>query len=501
MISIPLAALAASRPDRAGDLFARGFTLLGQGMPQFWVGIMLILLLAVNVRAFPVGGYGDGAGAHLYYLFLPALTLAIAMSPTIIRSLRASMIEVLGSEYVGTARSKGAAGMPLFRDHVLRNAAIPTVSIIGVNLGYLVGGSLVIEKVFALPGLGSLMVNAIFSRDFPTIQARHAVRRRLRRRGRDPDRRRLHDARPAGRPGRRHHPHDHPHRRARGLQAAPPRVALPVAPRLVPQRLPDGRASSSSACWCSSRPRPGARAVRPDRPGPRARAASRPSAAHWLGTDKYGRDVLSRLIWGARVDLRVGFLAVLIPFVVGGVLGALAGYFGGSFDTVLMRIVDVFFAFPFYVLVIVLVFVLGAGETSIYLAIAAVSWVSYAKIVRGEVLVAKQQDYVVAARLGGMSHARMLVRHIAPNVMTQAVIYAMSDIVMDIMAIVTLGYLGLGIAPPTAEWGSMILDGQEFITTQWQQATIPGLAVVVTSLGLSFLGDGLCDLLSPERRR
>jgi peptide/nickel transport system permease protein len=230
-------------------------------------------------------------------------------------------------------------------------------------------------------------------------------------------------------------------------------------------------------------------------------ALESPNGAHWLGTDKYGRDVLTRLMYGARIDLRVGFLAVLIPFVVGAILGSLAGYFGGWFDTVVMRIVDVFFAFPFYVLVIVLVFVLGAGETSIYLAIATVSWVSYAKILRGELLVAKKQDWVVAARLGGMSHARILLRHIAPNVLSQAVIYAMSDIVMDIMAIVTLGYLGLGIAPPTPEWGSMILDGQEFITTQWQQATIPGLAVVVTSLGLSFLGDGLSDLLSPERRR
>jgi len=226
-----------------------------------------------------------------------------------------------------------------------------------------------------------------------------------------------------------------------------------------------------------------------------------PSSAHWLGTDKYGRDILTRLLYGARVDLRIGFLAVLIPFVIGSVLGALAGYFGGWFDTVVMRVVDVFFAFPFYVLVIALVFILGAGESSIYLAIAAVSWVSYAKIMRGELLVAKKQDYVVAARLGGMSHARILVKHIGPNVLSQALIYAMSDIVMDIMAIVTLGYLGLGIAPPTAEWGSMILDGQEFITTQWLQATIPGLAVVVTSLGLSLLGDGLSDQLSPERRK
>ena len=171
VISIPLAALAATAPGRVRDLLVRVFTLIGQGMPQFWVGIMLILLLAVKAGAFPVGGYGQTPAEHPYYLFLPALTLAIAMSPTTIRSLRASTINVLGADYVGTARSKGAAGVSLFRGHVLRNAAIPTVSIIGVNLGYLVGGSLVIEKVFAIPGLGSLMINAIFSRDFPTIQA------------------------------------------------------------------------------------------------------------------------------------------------------------------------------------------------------------------------------------------------------------------------------------------------------------------------------------------
>ncbi|MCO7218676.1 ABC transporter permease [Klenkia sp. PcliD-1-E] len=171
VISVPLAALAASAPGRVRDAAVRVFTLLGQGMPQFWVGIMLILLLGVKAQAFPVGGYGQTPGEHLYYLFLPALTLAIAMSPTTIRSLRASTIGVLGSDHVATARSKGAAGTTLFRRHVLRNAAIPTVSIIGVSLGYLVGGSLVIEKVFAVPGLGSLMVNAIFARDLPTIQA------------------------------------------------------------------------------------------------------------------------------------------------------------------------------------------------------------------------------------------------------------------------------------------------------------------------------------------
>lgn len=170
VIGVPLAGLAATKPNGVNDLAVRTYTLIGQGMPQFWVGIMLILLLSLKLRLFPVGGYGETATDHLYYLFVPALTLAIALSPTVIRSLRSSTINVLGSEYIATARSKGSGGVTLFRQHVLRNAIIPTVSIMGVHLGYLMGGSIIIEKVFALPGLGSLMLNAIFSRDFPTMQ-------------------------------------------------------------------------------------------------------------------------------------------------------------------------------------------------------------------------------------------------------------------------------------------------------------------------------------------
>lgn len=226
-----------------------------------------------------------------------------------------------------------------------------------------------------------------------------------------------------------------------------------------------------------------------------------PSGAHLLGTDQLGRDVFSRLVYGARVDLRVGFVAVLFPFALGTVLGLLAGYLGGWVDSAVGRLVDVVVAFPFYVLVIALVAVLGSGERSIYIAITLVGWVSYARIVRGEVLVARQQDWVSAARSSGLSAPRVMVRHLLPNVVTQALVYAMSDVVQDILAIVTLSYLGLGIQPPTPEWGSMIEQGQSFLpTSHWQLATVPGLAVVVVGIALSLLGDGLADALRPGRR-
>jgi len=223
-----------------------------------------------------------------------------------------------------------------------------------------------------------------------------------------------------------------------------------------------------------------------------------PSSEHLLGTDKLGRDVWARLLYGARIDLQVGFLAVLFPFCIGTVLGALAGYYGRWVDTLVMRAADIVVAFPFFVLVIALVFVLGPGKQSIYIAITAVGWVSYARIACGEIRVAKQLEYVLAARTAGFSDRRIIARHILPNVITQSIVFAMSDIVLSILAIVTLGYLGLGIPPPTPDWGTMIYDGQTFITTNWELSTIPGLVVVITGLGLSLLGDGLSDLLRPE---
>jgi peptide/nickel transport system permease protein len=224
-----------------------------------------------------------------------------------------------------------------------------------------------------------------------------------------------------------------------------------------------------------------------------------PGGAHWLGTDQLGRDVFSRLLYGARTDLSVAFLAVISPFVIGSILGAFAGYLGGRLDAVIMRIADVVVAFPFYVLVILLVFVMGPGVTSIIIAITVVSWISYARIIRGATMVAKSQDYVLAAQIQGFSTLRIIVRHILPNVISQAIIFATSDIVLDILAIVTLGYLGLGVPPPAPDWGEMMASGQQFLTTHWELTTIPGIVVVITGLGLSLVGDGLTELLRRNR--
>lgn len=170
VISVPLSMIAASRKDGVRDHLVRGVPLVGLGMPAFWVGILLTYALALKVRLFPVGGYGTGFVGHLHAMFLPALTVAIGMAPVVIRSLRASMLNVLGAEYVTTARAKGVPGRRLFIRHVLRNAVIPTVTVLGINVGFLVGGTLIVENVFAIPGIGNLMITAVFNRDFPVVQ-------------------------------------------------------------------------------------------------------------------------------------------------------------------------------------------------------------------------------------------------------------------------------------------------------------------------------------------
>jgi len=223
-----------------------------------------------------------------------------------------------------------------------------------------------------------------------------------------------------------------------------------------------------------------------------------PSSSHWLGTDDVGRDILSRIIYGGQVSLQATFQIVGLALIAALPLGLVAGYFGGWIDTVTNWLVNIVVAFPFYVLIIALAFALGPGARSIYISITIVGWVSYARIVRGEVIVAKRREYVLAARAGGLSTRRILLRHLLPNTITQAIVFACSDICLDILAIVTLGYLGLGIQPPNPDWGRMIADGQTYLTTHWELSTFPGIAIVIAALGLSLLADGLADLLRPE---
>jgi peptide/nickel transport system permease protein len=218
-----------------------------------------------------------------------------------------------------------------------------------------------------------------------------------------------------------------------------------------------------------------------------------PSAAHLLGTDNFGRDLLSRIIWGSRLDLQMGVFGVLFPFLIGTSIGALSGYRGGIVDILMMRLLDITISFPFFVLIIAIVATLGSGLASFYIALALVGWVSYARLVRAQFLVIKHADFVLAARSLGFSPLRIVFSHILPNAITPAVVFSMSDAVIDILLGASLSYLGLGIQPPTAEWGLMIAEGQTFIASAWWIAFFPGLAIVSLAIGFSMLADGFAE--------
>lgn len=221
-----------------------------------------------------------------------------------------------------------------------------------------------------------------------------------------------------------------------------------------------------------------------------------PSGQHWLGTDEIGRDVLTRILYGARADLMMAFFGVVGPIIVGTIIGLLGGYFGGRVDSILMRIFEVTVSFPYFVLVIAIVAVLGPGLRSYFISLTLVNWVSYARLVRTEALVLRNADFVLAARGMGFSHVRTMLFHVLPNALVPSAVFVMTDAVLTIVLGSSLGFLGLGVQPPTPEWGAMIAEGQTYLTTAWWISVFPGIAVCTLALGLSLVADGLARLLN-----
>src|SRR5437588_307773 len=392
VITLTFGILAAINKGRWPDQLIRIGFLFALTTPNFWFGILLILLFGLTLHWFPVAGFGETVPQHLWYLFLPALTLALQLSAVLIRNLRGQIILTMRSDYIRTAHAKGLSERLVLLRHVLRNALLSTVTIFGLQFGFLVGGAIVIETVFALPGTGQLLT-----------------------------------------------PSD------------------PLEPRFTAAFLP------------------------PFSPG------------HILGTDNFGRDIWSRIAFSTRLDLQIGLLSVSFPFIFGSLVGIATGYLGGKLDTLLMRVVDVLMAFPFLILVIAIMSILGPGLTNLYIAVGVVGWIPYARITRGETLATRHLEYVLAARTIGCSSGRIMLRHILPNVIAPALIYVFTGMVLAILTGATLSFLGLGPQPPTPEWGAMIAEGRQYLLLAWWMTTLPGLALLVVGVALSLIGDGLAE--------
>ncbi|HET7437694.1 MAG TPA: nickel transporter permease [Thermoanaerobaculia bacterium] len=232
-----------------------------------------------------------------------------------------------------------------------------------------------------------------------------------------------------------------------------------------------------------------------------SRRLEAPSKDHLLGLDDLGRDVLSRIIWGARVSLRVGFSVVVLASLIGVTLGAMSGYFGGAIDVLIMRLCDILLAFPGILLAIALVAVLGPSLNNVILALATIGWVGYARLVRGQVLKVREMEYVTAAKALGARSARVIVLHVLPNVINPVIVMATLGLAGAILAEAALSFLGLGVQPPTPSWGAMLTAGRRYLGLANHLAIFPGAAIMLAVMGLNFLGDGLVDALDPKYRK
>ena len=216
-----------------------------------------------------------------------------------------------------------------------------------------------------------------------------------------------------------------------------------------------------------------------------------PSGEHLFGTDNFGRDVFARVVYSARLDLAIGFFAMLIPAVFGTAVGIAAGYYGGKIDAVIMRILDVFVAFPTMVLAIAIVAILGSGVRNLFLAIWLVGWREYTRLVRSDVLVLRGSEYIEAAKALGYSDLRIMFRHILPNIASTVMVYAVSDIMMCMLMGASMSFLGLGVPTPTPEWGAIISEGKNYMMSAWWMVTFPGAMLAVTGVSISIAGQEL----------
>ena len=232
--------------------------------------------------------------------------------------------------------------------------------------------------------------------------------------------------------------------------------------------------------------------------GPRL---EKPSDQYPLGLDELGRDVLSRIVWGARVSLRVGFSVVLLASIVGVTLGAISGYFGGIADVLIMRLCDILLAFPGILLAIALVAVLGPSLNNVILALALIGWVGYARLVRGQVLKVREMEFVTAAKALGAKSPRVIALHVLPNVINPVIVMATLGLAGAILSEAALSFLGLGVQPPTPSWGAMLTYGRQYLGLANHLTIFPGAAIMAAVMGLNFLGDGLIDALDPKYRK
>ncbi len=426
------------------DLAVRTFTLLGNSVPIFWLGLLMLALFYARLQWAPGPGRlddiyqytveprsgfalidtwlsGDTAAFKnaIGHLALPVLVLAYYSLASITRLTRSACLSEMNKEYILLARAKGAGEMTILLRHVLLNIRGTLLTVTALAWTSMLEGAVLTETVFSWPGIGRYSPAAFSGLTLVILLVLTAL----------------------------------------------------FAPWLAPH----------DPNWQDA-----------------AARLQGPGAGHWLGTDSYGRDLLSRLLYGARPALGLVALVTAITLPVGLLVGILSGYYGGWLERILMRFTDVVMSMPRLILAFAFVAMLGPGLVNGALALALTTWPAYARQARSEIQRLRHSDYLAAAEMLGIRGGRLLVGHILPLCLPSAIVRLALDLAGIILAAAGLGFLGLGARPPMAEWGAMIADGMQVIFDQWWIAAIPGAAILLASLAFNLLGDGLRDILEPQ---
>ncbi|WP_413700631.1 ABC transporter permease subunit [Psychromonas sp. KJ10-10] len=482
LISIPLGIQAAIKRNTWIDQAIRIFSLIGLSFPNFWLALMLVLLFSINLQWLPPSGMSDWSS-----FILPAVTMAIILTATNVRLVRTSMLETLQAQYIMVARAKGLSENKVLYKHALRNCAIPLITYFGLQFGGLLGGIVIIERIFNWPGLGTLAFEAVSARDYPVLQAVITILSML----------------------------------IVGVN-----LLVDIAYGLIDPRIRNGVENmlnvtvifkrdyslfknlefvlgfTLTATMCvlvlssdvifdglADKVNLTARLIEPFS-----------NSAHLLGTDPLGRDVLARVVAGGAVSLQVGFLSVFGAVILGVFMGLISGYFRGFWDIFVMRFADVQLALPFILLAITFIAIVGGGLTNMIVLLIVSQWVQYARLVRSSVLSLRDREYIQSAQAIGVSHFNILFRHLLPNLIGPVIVLMTLNVANNILLESSLTFLGLGVDPLTPSWGGMLANGRTYIQTAWWVTLFPGVAILLTVLGMNLLGDWLRDTLDPTGR-
>ena len=531
-VGIPVGVLAAVKRGSIFDHTAVGLALTGYSMPIFWWGMMLIMLVSVHWNLTPVSGrvsdmvflddsnpltgfmlidtaiWGEDGNFidAVAHMILPAIVLGTIPLAVIVRMTRSSMLEVLGEDYIRTARAKGLTRMRVIIVHALRNAMLPVVTVIGLQVGTLLAGAILTETIFSWPGLGRWLIDALQRRDYPVVQGGvllvatmiilvnllvdllyGVVNPRIRHKTYGDIMSQVTETIVSSAPGPMTPLQEfwHYFKRNKGAVVGLVYVVIVLFIAIF-------------ANW-----------IAPYNPAEQFRDAllappawqEGGSMAHLLGTDDVGRDVLSRLMYGARLSLLVGCLVVVLSLIMGVILGLIAGYFGGLVDNIIMRVVDIMLALPSLLLALVLVAIFGPSIGNAALALTFVALPHYVRLTRAAVLVEVNRDYVTASRVAGAGAMRQMFINIFPNCLAPLIVQASLGFSNAILDMAALGFLGMGAQPPTPEWGTMLSDVLQFAQSAWWVVTFPGLAILLTVLAFNLMGDGLRDALDPKLKQ